>query len=254
MVVARLRWLTWVKTDQDPFSSRVGPYLPSRTGLEASANELTIDDDDDSAAVAAPAWTVPESTSLFYADTTHNFQAYSRPPSTTLQPHVGQRILNVNTSEPWSPFNAHNPAVAVSSVANEYIDPSLLQTRPEEHPSRFIGLPHTGPASAQPHSTWNGPLADECEAPSRPTPAANAKTSKSRTRISREALAILESHYAQNLYRSPQELAVIATLSKLELKTVKYWFDNKRRYRRKRKGKRRFSGFRQVSILITCKR
>jgi hypothetical protein len=218
------------ESDQERLSSTSWQDLPSTTGLEEPVNGLALHSED------AIVWNDAESPSQYRGDSPRFIQGYHDTPEVPQLPLPKERGLKLYTNDPWSPFNALNPISAGSSVPGECINPSLLEHCPEESlRSDFIGLPNTGlphPDGARIHRPAN-----DSEAPNPSTPTSNTKTKRSRNKISREALAVLRDYYDHNVYPSTQELAVIATLSNLEPKTVKYWFDNKRRDRPKRKGK-----------------
>jgi hypothetical protein len=135
-----------------------------------------------------------------------------------------------HTDEPWSSYSAVAEASGPSAnPPSEFINPSLLlpHTTIQEGPwlceapgSPFIGLPNTG-LSNQDERRTKEPI-DDAEFP-------DPKAKKKRTKIPREALAILKRQWDLDVYPQPDECTALAAQTKLEYKTVWHWFANRRR-------------------------
>jgi hypothetical protein len=147
--------------------------------------------------------------------------------------------------DPWSPYRTlgegSDPGPSAPNAFNNFIDPSLLHSWPDyDAPaSPFIGLPDTGlPNSEEVQSKGliGSPVFSDSSIP----PKEAVKAKKKRTKIAGEALAILERRFDLGVYPDADELPTLAHLTGLELKSVKYWFENKRRLRKKTKGEFKF--------------
>jgi hypothetical protein len=182
------------------------------------------------------------------------------PPTPAALLPLSYDVGNGEPNAPWSTYRTwqegSDPGPSASSAINDCINPSLLlhSWADDAPPSTFIGLPYTG--LLNPDESQSQGAIDSQGIPGSSVPPKSAdKAKKKRTKITGEPLTILERRFDLGVYPDAEELAALALSTGFEYKSVKYWFENRRRLRKKSKGEFKFRPkILAIMSLIHCRR
>jgi hypothetical protein len=147
-----------------------------------------------------------------------------------LKPEVA---WNVHHNQPHSSLPSNH------DVPSSYLDPLLLAGSWIDH---LTDVPSIEAETIDICIPAGEPIADSPV--NQATPSKSANVRRQRTKIKAEQKKLLLDRFILEEYPSTEEFTAIASLTRLEYSTVKYWFENRRRQEKRSKNKRKSrSGF-----------